>query len=65
MTGMQTLTPKAPDTKQAVVRSPFACARRRREKSIRFKKLVALSLAWEEAVQERAEAERRAWRARR
>jgi hypothetical protein len=48
MTG--TFNPVAVDTKQAARRSPFACARRRREQSARFKKLVALSLAWQEAA---------------
>lgn len=48
MTGAGTLSPKSPDVKQTVARSPFACARRKRETSIRFKKLVAMSLAYEE-----------------
>jgi len=49
MTGSGTLTPLAPDLKQTFLRSPFACARRRREKSFRFQKLVAMSRAWQEA----------------
>jgi len=49
MTGTFNPKPLGPDVKQTVARSPFACARRKRETSIRFKKLVALSLAWEEA----------------
>jgi hypothetical protein len=49
MTGAGTLSPKAPDLKQTVARSPFATARRRREQSVQFKKLVAMSLAWEAA----------------
>jgi hypothetical protein len=48
MTGHGTARPKGPDLKQTVQRSPFACARRKRETSVRFKKLVALSLAWQE-----------------
>jgi hypothetical protein len=50
MTGKPTLNPKAEaDTPQARRRSPFACARRRRAKSIRFKKLCEASLVWETA----------------
>ena len=49
MSGTFKQIPAAPDVKQTVARSPFACARRRREKSIRFKKLVAMSRAWQEA----------------
>jgi hypothetical protein len=48
MTGTFKPKPLGPDLKQTVQRSPFACARRKRETSIRFKKLVALSLAYEE-----------------
>jgi hypothetical protein len=48
MTGAPNQTPIAPDTKQAVQRSPFACARRRREKSIRFRKMCEASRAWQE-----------------
>jgi len=50
MTGTGTLSPKAPDVKQTVARSPFACARRKREASVNFKKLVALSRAWQEVA---------------
>ena len=50
MTGAPNQTPIAPDTKQAHRRSPYATARRAREQSTRFKKLVAMSPAWEEAV---------------
>ena len=49
MSGTFKQIPLGPDLKQTVLRSPFACARRRREKSIRFQKLVAMSLAWQKA----------------
>jgi hypothetical protein len=49
MTGTFTPRPKAADLKQTVARSPFACSRRKREASVNFKKLVAMSLAWQEA----------------
>jgi len=48
MTGV--FNPDATDTKQAMRCSPFATARRRREQSVRFKKLVAMSRAREEAA---------------
>jgi hypothetical protein len=50
ITGAPNQTPIAPDTQQAMRRSPFATARRRREQSVRFKKLVAMSRAREEAA---------------